>query len=49
MSKNCPELLAEDLRLINACADPAAFARNYCQIYDNETERWIPFTLWPAK
>ena len=49
MSKNCPELLAEDLRLINACADPAAFARNYCRIYDNETERWIPFTLWPAQ
>lgn len=28
-------------------ADPVYFINKYCQIYDNETQSWIPFTLWP--
>lgn len=46
---NLGNLSADDLLLINACADPTVFIRSYCHLYDNETERWIPFALWPAQ
>jgi hypothetical protein len=28
-------------------ADPVYFVNQYCQIYSNDTNGWMPFTLWP--
>jgi hypothetical protein len=29
--------------------DPIYWVNTYCNIYDNESKGWIPFTLWPAQ
>ena len=39
---NLGNLSADDLLLINACADPTVFIRSYCHLYDNERSGGYP-------
>lgn len=36
-----------DAELSRCAVDPAYFVNTYCKIYDNDSQSWIPFKLWP--
>lgn len=36
-----------DAELAKCRADAVYFVNTYCYIYDNDTQGWIPFALWP--
>jgi hypothetical protein len=35
--------------LLRCAASPVYFVNTYCQIYDSEVKKWIPFRLWPEQ
>lgn len=42
-----PSKAEQEAEKAKCAADPVYFISTYCKIYDNDTQRWIPFTLWP--
>lgn len=42
-----PTRAEQDAEKALCAADPVYFVNKYCQIYDNDTQGWVAFALWP--